>query len=874
MREDPRLLSETYRNRLAPNDGWIGQVKDWFESVRPILLDGAPREVASHRGALVWYEEYRKLVGAEDADAEVRQRFFAESPEQLYELADHAFTLLSRPVNDLSSADRRLRRHVEGSIRNGTIPSAGASFEQLTDAAPGGSVARVLLTPLAGSLAGGESALSARIEQRFGSLDSASAAVLATVSAQQSQIDSISASLRRMADGQARREAQVRRDALIQETRAGVYVTSTLLGLVDPEVGRIVGETGDASLDAGIATASLLQDGFSFAATGNLLGAGLRIAQALGPSRPDAGAQRHAQVVRMLAQIGKQLEEVQRTLHIVDAKVDVVIREVQAIREGQVEQTETLTRTIHEMRDHLLVAAGRGRHDVTEQYLSAHATRRDECLQVFPLRGPEVRNPNSAAGLELTKCLQNYVTYGLDHGRRAAFTYADFRWGADELAELSARDPIHYLRVLPAIVSELRSASGAEFLSVTAAGSPALSHPEVAAGAINDLVELRLRQPRYRFDREREHLLELRGHLENYRVWSTQALARSQEADGGGLLAFEGAKADVLAILRAMEARYLEAREQNGRASPLADFCRMILRSAALADLESCARDRPRLTESLAGMAPLNLARYAAHHGRYEARPHTWNWDPYTQPHFRKPYGHDGDKGNFYYLNEPFCVTRTELFSRQIPTGRDTLLLMQGVRKCAHFEFQHPRKREVENALNRHLDAQVASLASAPEQWSPDLRQRWFTTPNFAAAKTEAVLAPLRREFALQVAADLQNSERSDLREALTRLDRVQFAWRAYEQLALGACFGAETSNFERLRTRGAVLPSTLLTQRLAGGDLLGFARGITPLSAELRADLPLSRVPEQRACPTIPPFVSWGIDAVNRYLALRSAAG
>jgi hypothetical protein len=871
VRTNTDFFRETYRASVSKNSEWLDRMDE-------VLNHRLPYEVSSGQNSLAIYEAYRDLVNTDRQYDDVRTSWISKHPDAVYEFADRALDVLSASPGALSEADRKWRRSLDKAVRDGNIPSPRGTLDQIANAAPGGAVARLVGDQLRGQLTQNQGALEARI----GSVDSLTAVVLNTVLAQQEKIDSLSHQLRKVegegaGEAARRRAAQVTRDSLILETRAGINVAASLIGLIDPRLGEDIGVAGDAAMDASVAIGSLMEHGFTFAASGNLLGAGIQLAGLLQKRKPDAATLRHQQLVRMLAEIGEQLVQVRRTLAIVDAKLDAALLGIEEVRKGQLQQTEIVLAELGKARDQLLVAVARGRYDVTEQYFIAHQAERRRCETNLPLRGPWVQ-PQTESGRLLNNCLSNYITYGTDISRTAAFTNSDFRWGVESPAAFVGRDAVHYLPTFPAIVEELRIASGTPFPAFTLPGAGSLSHPEVVAQAIQAFIELRLRQPRFAFASEQSILRSLQHHLVRYETWSKEAYGRIREGDGGGLVAFERAKADVQMRVREFEDRHL-ARQTVPAALPA--YCAMALRTADSSVVNSCVRGRPRLTDRLDGVQPIELLRFALYHGRAEpVQP--WSWGPpeyhAAQPSKRplanlRTIPYVGVWNGYYSLDFTPCVYRHPTFVRNAAPQPDTLFRGVPTHLCERFRGQHG-KNYVYHLRDKHLSAMRERIVQPFHAWTPDTGQRWMQDVAYARGRTDEIMRPGRAAFALALVDSLRNGRAPTIEAAMERLDRVQAAWMFYDRLALGSCYGVAESNYEAAQSGGWLISSTNLRKALADADLLGFMRQTDALSLEAKQKMPVAQPPHQGLCERVPSYIAEGISAVDRYLDLRRAAG
>jgi hypothetical protein len=184
----------------------------------------------------------------------------------------------------------------------------------------------------------------------------------------------------------------------------------------------------------------------------------------------------------------------------------------------------------------------------------------------------------------------------------------------------------------------------------------------------------------------------------------------------------------------------------------------------------------------------------------------------------------------------------------------------------------HGRSGHAEHWRQETFKAEAAAFQPSAGTWMVAPTQRWLTDTVFARATTEEIVAPLRSPFARHVVGLLASgdSRAEALQRALTRLDHVLVAWRGYERLALGECF-ASASNYAAVQAAEGLVQRQPLVRLLQDGRLMDFVRALDPVSADVRAALPLARG-RLGACSRIPPDVDAAIDALDRYVALRNA--
>lgn len=457
MRDDPKRFVEYYRAiqnaSLAP----------WKKTVATILVD-APREVSNNVGFETFYNAVRiHHMYPHEKEDEYLAEDLLDKPEVAYNLAENAFYLLTNLKSKLSSVERGWQKVTKTAVADGTIPSTNLTFSQLVAQAPGGTVADVLNDKQVQAAAADREALKLVLEKRFGSIDGAQAAVLKSVSDNQKKIDHLTGEIQKVRDdqtAQAKKEALAKERAkLIAETRSGVYVASTLLSFLDPEAGRFVSVAGSAAIDASVAVASLMGT-FSFAATGNLLGAGIQVAGLFGNKGGGAEAQRHAQIVEMLKAIRQQLIDIRKDMKIVDVKLDRALLEIELVQNGQVLQTTSLLNHLNDLQRSIGSSFTRVVEVGRDASRADHLIKQKQCLASFPLGRDQIRKEESNDGRRLTDCLAAYHAFGSQIARNTTWTLKNFDWVRGNRAELNSPTPLSYTGVVPAIATDLGQASG------------------------------------------------------------------------------------------------------------------------------------------------------------------------------------------------------------------------------------------------------------------------------------------------------------------------------------------------------------------------------------------------------------------------------
>ncbi len=878
VREDRDLLQKALENAVSPN-------RDWVRSIGRIRTERA----RPYYPVLSLYETYHDFLRNPRSWDEEGERVtrFVDAPAVVDDLAQRAYLLLREDPATQSLANREWRKTLDRAIRRGKLPSLDEPVTRLAAFLPRTPVAGPLLAQLAASEVSNGAVVRADLSHRVGDAGAAVDRVLTEVAAQQEKIDVRSASLPAMAEGKPRDDSAKERDRWLLASRNDVHRAATVLKLLDPELGRVVKDVGDAALDGSKAIRDLMAAGNLFSqasllATGDLIGAGFKIAQAFMDKKPDIGTLRHQQIMKMLAQISRQLREIQVAVNRIDRNVTELLARVEEIRDYQAASTHALLREMNAMEARLTGAFTTIRDTQQDLVRREHQARVAECDRLFPTQQPA---PATRAGrARLTSCLSDFISYGLIHGKGRVFVHENHPWTVQSLPSIDIRSAVHFVGMIPVMVQELRTASGAEFPDVSGAAFGRASHPLAVADAVRPLIALRLRHPRHPMPTEKTDLLALRAQLASYRDWSDAALQRSTQSDGGGLLAFEQAKARVQEQVRQIEQEYLALADSAGAGSPLAWFCAMELRTDDVAAVRACRRNLPSLTDTLRGRTPLQIARYAVYHGKYNAAHYDFDWGPKTGgiSMSGRACGHDGDYTCYTaYVVGNYTAYRFPTFSRQTPNGLELLVRFEpfsrsgGINNGPHESRNdggRGARRAAENARLTQLGGWAAALRPAPHTWRPLPDQGGIANPDSLRERTDRILRPLRMSFARWLSEQLNLGRLNGLQAALDRLDRVAFAWMAYERLALGDCSDA-AGNYAFLRARGKV-ETAELRGRLQAGDLVGFVAATDPLSDDVRRELPLAReILPDLGCSRIPREVEAAINGIDRYLDLRAAA-
>jgi polyhydroxyalkanoate synthesis regulator phasin len=754
-------------------------------------------------------------------------------------------------------------------VRQGKVPATTLNAAQMAAAAPAGAVANTIVPQVQQSIAAGNVAVRTAIDTRFGSVDNATAEILKKTDEQTGRIDALTEQIRTLTDAEEKRAKAAERDRLINEARSGVYIAAQIIGLADPEAGRIVGIAGTAAIDASIAVAAIAAHGLTFASGAGLVGAGLQLASLFKGPGGDPAAAQHRQIMKMLEQIGRKLEEIQHRLEIIDIKIDAVLREIDAVRRGQIEQTTALIDAMEQMERRLTGVGGRSRLDVMQQYENAHLTQRRLCEAQFRDGAPQIKRESAPLARALSECLQRYIAYGQIDGRAAAFTFADFRWGDDNPDALEARDwPLNYYGILPAVIQELASTAGTPF--PLAQATQQTSHPNVVAQAIDALIALRLRQGRLPMANEEQELRSLQEHLLRYRRWSDDAWQRSKAADGGGLAAYERAKADALAIVRDLERDYLGQGEAEPLLATMRTYCRFALRSTDAAALDACARERPLLTDDLDTKTATDALKYALYHGRpqFEFK--------YDFPALRVDYGCVDDPWDCRYMGhviaeDTYCIQYRPTWTVTTATGKREEISLKPLQKCGTAGAVGGRADELVQYVRNQLVALANQSLPAPEDW-----QVADNSPLSDAAKMRALAEEVVKDHRVRLASTLvdrlDKKQVPGLEGALERVYRVGTAWKIYDQLALGGCYDPSSSNYAHSWAAGALPTRASVRHALTYGFLRRFAVHLSPFSEEFRAKLPRLAVAENALCSREPAVLTGAINDVDRFIALRKA--
>jgi hypothetical protein len=891
MRTNPKIFTDVYHGKHSPHYGD-------FDRIASALLEDWPEEVAAGSNLGTIYEVYRELGGKTDA-RKLDERItsvFSEHPEIGYDLAESAFSVLRKHPDELSAGDKKWKKLLSKFVSEGHFPSPNVQLDQLLGAAPGAVGTQLIANNLIEALRHGTASLQTEIDEKFGGIDKLGSDVLKSVRSQQARIDALSSEVAVLADAEQRRAKAEVRDRAILETRASVIVTSQILSLVDPEAAHVVSTAGIAAVDANIAFADLLVNGFTWASGASLIGAGMQIASLFSSAESDPSSARHAQLIQMLEQIGQQLRRIQHDLMIVDIKIDRVLQNIEELRRDQVAQTTALLENMAEMERRLYGAIGRQRLDTMQLYENAHKTEASVCEGRFREGDTALTESTQKGAEELSSCFQKYKAFGLHHGTANAFTFGDFNWKEDSHSELIARDwPINYIGVLPAIMSELSAASNTPF--PTNADARTTSHPSVAVQAIESWVRLRQRQPVLPLPSEEDDLRQLQHQLLRYRKWSDDALRRAEARDGGGLAAYEAAKQKAHVRLREIASEYTHSRintslqretlsrlcqviNANSTDGELLDcsahdlsidICQAMNWSKTDADSLDCYPDDISIIDNLESLTPLQLLRYAAVFDGAMVRVR------YTFSPPVEIVTNTGDQYESKYIPpKRHCVTATPVVEKWVGRGQlEQLAEFSSFTTCKHYPgYQEPRPNWSEQETRRMIFNAENYLKEVPEPhtWRPG-NHPWFKERGRALERTREVLAPRRLEFSQLLANRLLQGEEQQLKSKLKTLDRVSTAWMAFDQLALGGCYDQTTSTFSWLSSMNAIQPSGTILQKLGNGDPMPLANYLLPFTNSLLRDRPRLTPDTKRLCSREPAFITAAVYDVDFLLFLRNAS-
>lgn len=866
------LFDETLEHAVVPNEAWLRRL-------RPI--PGEEDAGRPYYPMLTLYESYhdRQRNPRRWNTPAARARRFAETPGLADSLAAHAYRVLTTPA-PATAADTAWKRRLLRLIQAGRIPSpqdglgAIARSLELPDTASrrlrDQLVSALDRAPQGASDAARIQFAQAELRRAISNPDSVAGWAIVRLAEGKERIDRKADQIRALPEGPARDRAEEERDALLGYSRGQAQMAGAVLRLVDPEIGKAVVTVGEAALKASqayqfLTSAKAGMNLATAAAMGDMVGAGYAVAQ-LFIRTPDPAAVRHQQLVRMLRQIGLQLEAIQTRLNVVDRKVTQILEQIQVLDTRVVDQTQALMQNLAEVEDRLTRAIAQSRIERSDEYRGDHLREVDRCSSLYPGHGLPPSTPER--GDRLTECMRAFVTFGTNVGVRNTFIGRDLDWRTSPglLGDASAVD---YLGSLPGMAAELAAASRSRFPALAAAASPQTAHPGVVAAATLALIEISLRQPQHRMSDEREVFATLRQDLANYRAWSDSALARVAAPDGGGVAAYDSARAAVLREVQALETAYLQEKDAAGPGSVLARYCAATLHSDLPGVVEPCSRTLPRLTDPLEGRSPLELARYALYHGRGTPGD-TWDWSPKSALREDVRVCCHGERDVTYYSGDgTFTLSRTP--SLGVADGVVLEFLPLSTQATVSTGW-HGRSGHAEHWRQESLKQQAGAFQPAPGTWTAVPTQRWLADSAYAAARTEAVVGPLRAPFARHLTGLLAANDGrvQGLRQALTRLDHVIVAWRGFERLALGECF-ATRGLFSQVSAARPLSTSESLTRLLREGRLLEFVHALDATPTQARATLPGAPEP-LGACSRIPPDIETAIGAIDRYLALRNA--
>jgi hypothetical protein len=412
---------------------------------------------------------------ADKAQAEMTAHM-NKHPELYDVLATNAYNMLaSVKVSPATATDqaRAFAKAIAGDIRSGGFLDVDADeMELLTQANPNmvmkivGEGLAILSREDRAVLRRDAAALKAFVEKQFIKNQGLIASLAQDVKDIQKQSGEIQKAL---ANAAKRREAleavekaRVERQVRIQETEAGIYLASTLVGLVDPKLGKELEVFGHAVLKASLAI-DALSAGFSFAATGNLVSAAMALGTLFSGQKPDPAVVRHQEIMDALRTIHEQIAAVRADLRTVNLKLDDVVRTLAAAKFDAAVSLATVLNDLSSLRGEMSSIRDYITLTSTNDMEAAFMVLARNCQQQFANRRAFVKDNSTELGMLFIECESGFRTYAVEVSRLESWTKASFTIG-DDSATAVVHDSLRravglqaVMGVLPQLRSALRS---------------------------------------------------------------------------------------------------------------------------------------------------------------------------------------------------------------------------------------------------------------------------------------------------------------------------------------------------------------------------------------------------------------------------------
>ena len=836
-----------------------------FRRLNTIALEDAPAEFADNHQLGFFYKTYKEFVkaGPEKTNENIKKMVLG-NPELTNWFANQAYDIGNNKPK-MSDRQKDFRKILFNDAANGNIPPPTSSLEQLLGQAPAGAVAGQIRSELTEALKAGKDRDKV-FEDKLGGLDKAVNQVMAEVEGIGHDVETINKDIAQLKDEFERRALVEKRQAKIAEQRAGISVAATLIGLVDPKAGQFIDVVGNSYVTASQAAIDLAENGLSFVATGNLIGAGMAVVNLL-QNNPDPASERHKQIMGILTQIGEQLAAVQKQLGVIDEKLGLVLQDVDKIHSGQIVQTEVLIQHFTALERSVSLAQQSARTDVREKYFNEFRDVRIQCENRFEYGGA-ILGATSNDVNDYKNCLSKYQGFGLNHSTATAFSYSDFLWstgGAEALYNLNG--PIDYLGALPDLLKPLELPAD-KFNPGLAAG---LRHPLPVAQAVSAFVELRMRRPEFTgFPDEAKVLNDLNKSLADYEDLVTKAGVLLAWDDNSGRKAYEKQKAVVLQEIIAVEDAYIRQTLNLTHNRP---NCRLQKKAEWTdTDWQNCLKIIPRLSALPDGPDawPSDVSlQYVLLYGHYDniyIGNVGWNWQNDPQPS-SATLGTTGPLTYFY--NSDGCITHRFPYYLTV-TDPKTPFLPKEVYIADRYSgpcfklvvpFNSDMKAAKAAAL-KILGDNVPKRTFQEWTWEPPKDQEWFQIPGRPNYLARQLMEPKQQDFARFAAERIQASEVPALQNALSNLEKSVFAWQALEALGLGGCFNPQNSLYLSMLAEGRITHSAFVRSDLAAGRLHSALDSLKPDTTQKKKP----DTGKEQICERLPRFVRGGLGNISAF--------
>ena len=300
----------------------------------------------------------------------------------------------------------------------------------------------------------------------------------------QSIVTDLTIQIQSQPDQAAQAAAKTEKD--IKDATAIKNASIAIIGLFDKNLASDVDKFATPTLNGTTAIMDLASNGFSAAATGNVVVAAVSLVRVLG-NFPDAAAVEHQQVMNALAALSSQLKAISQKLEVIDGKLNTVISKIDDLVSIQHADTNLVLQELEKIEDQ--IARSQTLIWQTEQDILAqdHDTHMQGCRKNFSnYISNAVNDADSAAAFEYNNCVGDFLSLARTESKYPGNLGNSIDFNADNLLNVIRRNPEDAVALLPYFVT-LTNAS-ASVLNFNVAPDPGVKplpfNPEVWADEV------------------------------------------------------------------------------------------------------------------------------------------------------------------------------------------------------------------------------------------------------------------------------------------------------------------------------------------------------------------------------------------------------